>query len=257
MRPGPIPSPYPPEGEGKRPIGFAARRVERGCIGYNVAMTDRILLIEDDARLAEMVKNYLGGAGFHVTVAPKGATGIALEARETFDAVVLDLMLPDMDGLEICRRIRACAATPILMLTARGEPEDRIAGLEIGVDDYLPKPFEPKELLLRMENALRRWQPARRREISIGACVFDPVRGELRRDGEPVKLTARERDMLRLFARTPGRAITRTDLSDVGGASARSVDVQVNRLRRKIEPDPRHPIYLQTIRGEGYVLMGE
>jgi two-component system phosphate regulon response regulator OmpR len=178
-------------------------------------------------------------------------------AALAFDMIILDVMMPGESGMALARRLRATSDVPILMLTARGEPEDRIAGLEIGVDDYLPKPFEPKELLLRMENALRRWQPARRREISIGACVFDPVRGELRRDGEPVKLTARERDMLRLFALTPGRAITRTDLSDVGGASARSVDVQVNRLRRKIEPDPRHPIYLQTIRGEGYVLMGE
>ena len=216
-----------------------------------------VLVVDDDLRIRELLRRYLADNGYRVTTAGNAAAASARMAALAFDMIILDVMMPGESGMALARRLRTTSDVPILMLTARGEPEDRIAGLEIGVDDYLPKPFEPKELLLRMENALRRWQPARRREISIGACVFDPVRGELRRDGELVKLTARERDMLRLFARTPGRAITRTDLSDVGGASARSVDVQVNRLRRKIEPDPRHPIYLQTIRGEGYVLMGE
>ena len=119
-------------------------------------MSDRILLIEDDPRLAEMVKNYLGEAGFSVSVAGNGASGIALEARETFDALVLDLMLPDMDGLEVCRRVSARGETPILMLTARGDAMDRVVGLEMGADDYLPKPFEPRELLARLRAILRR-----------------------------------------------------------------------------------------------------
>jgi two-component system phosphate regulon response regulator OmpR len=119
-------------------------------------VTDRILLIEDDARLAEMVKNYLGGSGFSITIAPTGRAGLGLYGRQEFDALILDLMLPDMDGLEVCRKIRAGAQTPILMLTARGDAMDRVVGLEIGADDYLPKPFEPRELLARLRAILRR-----------------------------------------------------------------------------------------------------
>jgi two-component system, OmpR family, phosphate regulon response regulator OmpR len=215
-----------------------------------------VLVVDDDLRIRELLKRYLTDHGYRVTTAENASVAWIRLGALAFDMIILDVMMPGESGMALARRLRTRSDVPILMLTARGEPEDRIAGLEIGVDDYLPKPFEPKELLLRMENALRRWQPAARREISIGACVFDVDRGELRRDGEPVKLTTRERDMLTLFARTPGRTITREDLSDAGGGNTRSVDVQVNRLRQKIEPDPRHPIYLQTIRGEGYVLMG-
>jgi DNA-binding response OmpR family regulator len=259
MRPGPIPSPYPPEGEGKRPIGFAARRVERGCIGYNVAMTDRILLIEDDARLAEMVKNYLGGAGFHVTVAPKGATGIALEARETFDAVVLDLMLPDMDGLEICRRMRACAATPILMLTARGEPMDRVVGLEMGADDYLAKPFEPRELLARLKAILRRSRGGQPMDVlRFGRLEIDAGARQVRLDGSEVALTGHQFALLLELARHPGRVMSRDALMELVRnepleAFDRSIDVHISRIRAAIEDDAARPRRVITVRGAGYV----
>jgi len=215
-----------------------------------------VLVVDDDQRIRELLKRYLSEHGYRVTTAESSSAARAHIAALAFDIVVLDVMMPGESGMALARTLRLESEVPILMLSARGEADDRIAGLEIGVDDYLPKPFEPKELLLRMENALRRWQPAARTEISIGECVFDIERGELRRDGEPVKLTTRERDMLRLFARAPGRTIARAALAEAGGGGARSVDVQVNRLRRKIEPDPRHPVHLQTVRGEGYALMG-
>ncbi|NND50596.1 MAG: response regulator transcription factor [Rhizobiales bacterium] len=215
-----------------------------------------VLVVDDDQRIRELLKRYLSEHEYRVTTAQDAATARTRIASLEFDIIVLDVMMPGESGLELAHWLRANSDIPILMLSARGEPDDRIAGLEIGVDDYLPKPFEPKELLLRMENALRRWKSQTRTEITIGDCLFDIDRGELRRDGEPVKLTSRERDMLRLFARAPGHTIARTALAQTGGGSVRSVDVQVNRLRQKIEPDPRHPIYLQTVRGEGYALMG-
>ncbi len=214
-----------------------------------------VLVVDDDQRIRELLKRYLSEHEYRVTTAPDAATARTRIASLEFDIIVLDVMMPGESGLELAHWLRANSDIPILMLSARGEPDDRIAGLEIGVDDYLPKPFEPKELLLRMENALRRWQSQPRTEITIGDCLFDIDRGELRRDGEPVKLTTRERDMLRLFARAPGHTIARAALAQTDGSSVRSVDVQVNRLRQKIEPDPRHPIYLQTVRGEGYALM--
>ncbi|NND50251.1 MAG: response regulator transcription factor [Rhizobiales bacterium] len=214
-----------------------------------------VLVVDDDQRIRELLKRYLSEHGYRVTTAQDAATARARIASLAFDIIVLDVMMPGESGMELANWLRTGSDVPILMLSARGEPDDRIAGLEIGVDDYLPKPFEPKELLLRMENALRRWQSETPSEITIGECLFDIERGELRRNGEPVKLTTRERDMLRLFARTPGHTIARAALAQAGGSSARSVDVQVNRLRQKIEPDPRHPVYLQTVRGEGYALM--
>ena len=160
-------------------------------------MTDRILLIEDDPRLAEMVKNYLGEAGFAVTVAPRGQAGIALEARETFDALVLDLMLPDMDGLEVCRRIRARSQTPILMLTARGDAMDRVVGLEIGADDYLPKPFEPREMLARLRAILRRRGREQRSDVlRFGRLEIDVGARKARLDGDECELTAYQFSLL-------------------------------------------------------------
>ena len=149
-------------------------------------VTDRILLIEDDPGLAEMVKSYLGGAGFRVSVAERGETGIAMSAREPFDTIILDLMLPDMDGLEVCRRIRARAQTPILMLTARGDAMDRVVGLELGADDYLPKPFEPRELLARLRAILRRSKADERQDIlRFGRLEIDIGARVARLDGEP------------------------------------------------------------------------
>ena len=164
-------------------------------------MSERILIIEDDKRLAEMVMNYLGEAGFRATVAPTGGGGIALHDREAFDALVLDLMLPDMDGLEVCRRIRKHSSTPILMLTARGDTMDRVVGLEMGADDYLPKPFEPRELLARLKSILRRAKGDRKAEIlRYGRLEIDVDARQARLDGEICALTSHQFTLLLLLA---------------------------------------------------------
>jgi len=222
-------------------------------------MDDRILLIEDDARLAEMVNNYLGGAGFHVVVAPNGAKGIALEAREAFDVVILDLMLPDMDGLEICKRIRARAATPILMLTARGEPMDRVVGLELGADDYLAKPFEPRELLARLKAILRRAKGSQPVDIiRFGRLEIDVGARQIRLDGKPAALTSHQFALLLAMAKHPGRVMSRDTLMDMVKnepleAFDRSIDVHISRIRAAIEDDPSKPRRVITVRGAGYV----
>jgi two-component system phosphate regulon response regulator OmpR len=176
-----------------------------------------------------------------------------------FDLLILDVMMPGESGLDLTRAIRANSQTPILILTARGGSEDRIAGLENGADDYLPKPFEPRELLLRCGALLRRTTPTARsphREVKMGEAVFDPERGELRRKGKPVRLTSSEAALLRLFTANAGRPFSRTDLCvRLGVTLERSIDVQVTRLRRKIEEDPKLPLYIQTVRGVGYVLV--
>ena len=222
-------------------------------------MKDRILLIEDDPRLAEMVRTYLGGAGFHVTVASRGATGLALEGRETFDAVILDLMLPDLDGLEVCRRIRARAPTPILMLTARGEPVDRVVGLELGADDYLAKPFEPRELKARLAAILRRTRGAQSAEVQrFGRLEIDHGAREVRLDGRPCPLTGHQFELLGILARHAGRVMSREALMDLARnarleAFDRSIDVHVSRIRAAIEDDPAKPRRVITVRGAGYV----
>ena len=222
-------------------------------------MTDRILLIEDDPRLAEMVRTYLGGAGFHVTVAPKGETGLALESREGFDAVILDLMLPDLDGLEVCRRIRARAQTPILMLTARGEPVDRVVGLELGADDYLAKPFEPRELKARLAAILRRTRGVQPVEVQrFGRLEIDHGAREVRLDGRPCPLTSHQFELLGILARHAGRVMSREALMDLARnarleAFDRSIDVHVSRIRAAIEDDPAKPRRVITVRGAGYV----
>jgi two-component system phosphate regulon response regulator OmpR len=216
-----------------------------------------ILVIDDDRRIRELIRSYLTDNGFRVS-----ATGSAAEAREhmrglEFDLLVLDVMMPGETGLDFARSLRGSSDVPILMLTARTETDDRIAGLEAGVDDYLPKPFEPRELVLRINSVLRRQMPAAaaRTEIAMGQCRFHIERGELKRDGVTVRLTTRERDLLRIFAANAGKAIGRNELAaDATGSGARAVDVQINRLRRKIEPDPANPVYLQTVRGAGYIL---
>jgi DNA-binding response OmpR family regulator len=222
-------------------------------------MIDRILLIEDDSRLAEMVSNYLGGAGFHVTVAPNGTTGIAHEARDAFDAVVLDLMLPDMDGLEICRRIRARALTPILMLTARGEPMDRVVGLEMGADDYLAKPFEPRELLARLKAILRRSRGDQATEmLRFGRLEIDVGARQARLDGNDAPLTSHQFALLLALARHPGRVMSRDALmeqvrNEPLEAFDRSIDVHISRIRAAIEDDASKPRRVITVRGAGYV----
>ncbi|MGA8991159.1 MAG: response regulator transcription factor [Rhodoplanes sp.] len=223
-------------------------------------MTDRILLIEDDPRLAEMVKNYLGESGFSVTIAPTGQTGLALHGRQEFDALILDLMLPDMDGLDICRKIRAGAQTPILMLTARGDAMDRVVGLEIGADDYLPKPFEPRELLARLRAILRRSKGGEERAelMRFGRLEIDVGAREVRLDGEVRAMTGYQFDLLLALARHAGRVMSRETIMDLMknerlDAFDRSIDVHISRIRATIEDDPKKPRRVITVRGAGYV----
>jgi two-component system, OmpR family, phosphate regulon response regulator OmpR len=225
----------------------------------NTAVNPRILLIEDDQRLAEMVTRYLGEFGFSVTASHHGASGIGLHARESFDAVILDLMLPDMDGLEVCRRLRSGADTPILMLTARGDAMDRIVGLEMGADDYLPKPFEPRELLARLRSILRRTKGERNSEIlRFGRLEIDADARQVRLDGEPCGLTSYQFAILLVLARRAGRVMSRDALMDLLKNERlevfdRSIDVHVSRIRAAIEDDPKKPRRVITVRGAGYV----
>jgi two-component system phosphate regulon response regulator OmpR len=219
----------------------------------------RILLIEDDMRLAEMVKHYLGEAGFNVTHAPTGGAGVALASRTSFDALILDLMLPDMDGLEVCRRIRAEAETPILMLTARGDAMDRVVGLEMGADDYLPKPFEPRELLARLKAILRRRTGQKSADVlRFGRLQIDPGALAVRLDGEMRALTSYQFALLLVLARHAGRVMSREAIMDLLKherleAFDRSIDVHISRIRAAIEDDPKKPRRVITVRGAGYV----
>ncbi|HEV2562597.1 MAG TPA: response regulator [Rhizomicrobium sp.] len=223
------------------------------------AGTPHLLVVDDDERLRALLQRYLSTNGFRVSAAADAAEARALMKSIAFDLLILDVMMPGETGLDLTRSIRANSQTPILLLTARGEAEDRIAGLEHGADDYLPKPFEPRELVLRCTSLLRRTAPPARsahREVKMGEAVFDPERGELRRKGKPVRLTSSESALLKLFAANAGRAFSRTDLcTRLGVTLERSIDVQVTRLRRKIEDDPKLPLYIQTVRGVGYVLV--
>lgn len=222
-------------------------------------MTDRILLVEDDGRLAEMVKNYLGDAGFRVTIAGSGRSGIAAHEREPFDAMILDLMLPDMDGLDVCREIRARAATPILMLTARGDAMDRVVGLEMGADDYLPKPFEPRELLARLKAILRRGRSDKASDVlAFGRLEIDAGARKVRLDGNECLLTDHQFALLHALAQHPGRVLSRETLMDLVKSEKleafdRSIDVHISRIRSAIEDDPKKPRRVITVRGAGYV----
>jgi two-component system phosphate regulon response regulator OmpR len=216
-----------------------------------------ILVVDDDQRIRERLARYLMENGFRVTTAHDAVSARAAMRGLAFDVVILDVMMPGESGLELARDLKAISNVPICMLTARAEPEDRIEGLEIGVDDYVPKPFEPRELVLRLRNILKRGRrpsgPAD--EIKMGDYTFHVARGELKRKDESIKLTERERDLLRFFAQRPGTAIARHELAgDDSTGSERAIDVQINRLRRKIESDPTNPVYLQTVRGKGYIL---
>jgi two-component system phosphate regulon response regulator OmpR len=230
-----------------------------------------ILVVDDDSRIRTLLKRYLGDNGFRVTVAADAA-----EARERlrmfeFDLLVLDRMMPGESGLELTAALRQEGVVPILMLTAMAEADDRISGLESGADDYLVKPFEPRELLLRIKTILRRANaPAPATvdaqltdgvgdQIRFGDHVFDLNNDLLMQDGEPVRLTESEIALLRAFAETPGRTLSREELvaRNAVRGSVRTVDVQITRLRRKIEADPKFPRYLQTVRGKGYMLRGD
>jgi two-component system phosphate regulon response regulator OmpR len=222
-------------------------------------MTERMLLIEDDARLAGMVRDYLGESGFEVTIAETGAQGLALQRERGFDAVILDLMLPDIDGLEVCRALRTDGQVPILMLTAKGDPMDRVVGLELGADDYLPKPFEPRELLARLRAILRRGKGEGHTEIMrFGRLEIDPRAMEARIDGRSCALTTHQFKLLEIMAKAACRVLNRNYLTDQlkGGnleAFDRSIDVHISRIRAEVEDDPKHPRRVITVRGAGYV----
>ena len=206
-----------------------------------------------------MVSEYLGEAGFRVSVAAQGRAGLERLAREPFDALVLDLMLPDMDGLEVCRQLRAKSDTPVLMLTARGDAADRIVGLEIGADDYLPKPFQPRELLARLRAILRRrTHPSRNQILRFGDLEIDRDARAVRLDGEARALTGFQFALLVTLAENAGRVLSREVLMDLLRgepleAFDRSIDVHVSRLRAAIEDDPKKPRRIITVRGAGYV----
>jgi two-component system phosphate regulon response regulator OmpR len=219
-----------------------------------------LLLVDDDRRIRSLLSRYLSQQGYRVTTA-----GDAADARRkleglAFDLIVLDVMMPGENGFEFARWLRTVSQVPILMLTARTDAADRVAGLETGADDYLTKPFEPKELALRIASILRRSAPAAppvtAQTIRFGQSVFHIERGELRQGEDTVRLTERERFMLQLLARTPGEPVSREALAgSIAPGNERTVDVQINRLRRKIERDPANPVYLQTARGAGYRLL--
>ncbi len=223
-----------------------------------------LLVVDDDARLRELLRRYLSDNGFRVTVAADGQEARANLASFAFDLVVLDVMMPDESGLDLTRALRHDGRRerlPILLLTAMAEPEDRVNGLEQGADDYLSKPFEPRELVLRIRNILERRGSSADAEkaVRFGAFRFDLARGELFRGGDLVHLTAAEASLLASLAGRAGEAVSREDLSQSAQFSGniRTVDVQMTRLRRKIESDPRYPRYLQTVRGTGYALKPE
>jgi two-component system phosphate regulon response regulator OmpR len=220
-----------------------------------------VLVVDDDDRIRDLLKAYLARAGFRVSAAGGASAARKLLASLDFDLAVFDVMMPGEDGLSLTRWLRdqrgPGGRTPVLMLTARGEANDRIEGLKVGADDYLPKPFEPEELLLRIEAILRRVQQRLpdAGPLSLGRCSFDPDRGELTCEGEAVRLTEAEVFLLRELARSPHEPVERMSLArGAADPTGRAVDVQVTRLRRKIEDDPKAPRYLQTVRGVGYLL---
>jgi len=222
-------------------------------------VTERLLIIDDDARLAAMVSDYLTAAGFVVERRFTGREGLAALDGAAFDAVILDVMLPDIDGFEVCRILRARAQTPILMLTARGEEMDRVVGLEIGADDYLAKPFSPRELQARIRAILRRARgPAAAAALRFGRLAIDRESRSVRLDGEEKSLTSYQFDLLAALADNAGRVLNRERLLDlVKGedldAFDRSIDVHISRIRAAIEDDPKHPRRIITVRGAGYV----
>ncbi|MEO0918741.1 MAG: response regulator [Pseudomonadota bacterium] len=231
-------------------------------------MTDpdaHLLIVDDDERIRGLLQKFLIRNGFLVSSARDAAHADRILSGLDFDMVVLDVMMPGEDGVSYCRRLRASRDDlPILLLTAKGDTQDRIMGLEAGADDYLPKPFEPKELLLRINSILRRVPAqdptdAAPKVLSLGALRYDVEKGTMWDGDTPVRLTATEAQLMRIFSACPGEALSRSKLvedlgRDGGQAQERAVDVQITRLRRKLEVDPKQPRYLQTVRGAGYML---
>ncbi len=217
-----------------------------------------ILVVDDDGRIRTLLARYLGDHGFRVTMAANAADARTSLAGLAFDLLVVDVMMPGEDGVSLVKGLRETMDVPVLMLTALAESDHRVAGLEAGADDYLAKPFDPRELLLRVNAILRRTAPPARplvEQVSFGPFVFNRARLELKRGGEAVHLTERERQIMAIFAEAPGETVPRDKLiAGAGPSGERTVDVQINRLRRKIETDPANPLYLQTVRGIGYRL---
>lgn len=227
-----------------------------------------LLIVDDDERIRSLLQKFLIRQGFWVTVARDAGHARRLLAGLDFDLIVMDVMMPGEDGISLTRELRAKMTTPVLLLTARGETADRIAGLEAGADDYLAKPFEPKELLLRINAILRRTpvkvEPKLPKFLTMGEVRYDVDRGEMWRGGDLIRLTATEAALMRIFATRPGEPVTRSQLvedlnrgggrGETGQTQERAVDVQITRLRRKFETDPKQPRYLQTVRGAGYML---
>jgi two-component system phosphate regulon response regulator OmpR len=218
-----------------------------------------LLVVDDDRRIRDLLSRFLFAEGYRVTTADTAADARAKLEGLRFDLLILDVMMPGETGFDLARHLRASSSVPIIMLTARDEAQSRIQGLSLGADDYVGKPFEPKELSLRIASILRRARPAVAppvESVRFGDFVFHIARGELKRGEEAIRLTDREREMLRLLAAAPGETVSRQALGGSGGASGeRAVDVQVNRLRRKIERDPANPLFVQTVRGIGYRLV--
>ena len=226
-------------------------------------MSVRVLLVEDDARLAGMVADYLGEAGIRSAIAGTGREAQRLLKRDAFDAVILDLMLPDTDGLDLCKHIRAESTIPLLMLTARGDPLDRVVGLELGADDYLPKPFEPRELLARLRAILRRSRDTAPADVlRFGRLEIDRAARQVRIDGREKPLTGFQYTLLLALAERAGRVLSRDALMDLTRGSAleefdRSIDVHISRIRAAIEDYPKKPRRILTVRGAGYVFAKE
>jgi two-component system phosphate regulon response regulator OmpR len=218
-----------------------------------------LLLVDDDRRIRDLLSRFLSGEGYRVTTAKSAADARAKLHGLHFDLLILDVMMPGETGFDLARSIRTSSAVPIVMLTARHEAESRIEGLQIGADDYVAKPFEPRELVLRIANILKRAAPPAApalESVAFGPYVYHLDRGELREGDKSIHLTDREREMLRILASTPGETVPRGALAGGGGsANERAVDVQINRLRRKIERDPASPLFLQAVRGIGYRLV--
>jgi len=218
-----------------------------------------LLLVDDDRRIRDLLSRFLGNEGYRVTTAKNAPDARAKLGGLNFDLLILDVMMPGETGFDLARALRQDSNVPIIMLTARHEAESRIEGLQIGADDYVAKPFEPRELLLRIANILKRAAPvvvAPLESVAFGPYIYHLERGELRTGEEVVHLTDREREMLRILASSPGETVPRGVLTG-GGANGneRAVDVQINRLRRKIERDPANPLFLQAVRGVGYRLV--
>lgn len=223
-----------------------------------------LLIVDDDERIRGLLQKFLMRNGFLVSAARDAAHARRILSGLDFDLIVLDVMMPGEDGVSLCNHIRQTRSTPVMLLTARAETEDRIKGLEAGADDYLAKPFEPKELLLRINAILRRMPEATQAEaapkvMTLGPIRYDTERGEMWRGEDLVRLTATESQLMRIFSAQPGEPLSRTKLveelgRDRGQSQERAVDVQITRLRRKIEDDPKQPRYLQTVRGAGYML---